>query len=284
MGVRPGQAFQEFVARLERILTEREGVTVEVSKRLFDRDTEEPREHDVVITRRDAHHVIVTALECKDWARKVDAPVIDAFATKCEATGVHERIIVSASGFTNGARSKALKHNVACMELSEAASLDWMENNVIIHVERTLEHTLAEVFFVDDVHPPLPFTVYTGGGDEMTPPHFSGMGLEALQIQFPTDSGDGLRHVLVKTPGWYAIGGDGGCYPIANIGLELTVRFGQKTSQFELHTYKGPYAEYGIASTDVQVGPFSGKIMMIEDRDGTRVVWSPNHTALPSGS
>jgi hypothetical protein len=263
------------VARLERILTEQEGVTVEVSKRLFDRETQEPREHDVVITRRDAHHVIVTALECKDWARPVDAPVIDAFVTKCEATGVHERIIVSASGFTKGARSKAQTRNIVCMELSDAASLDWMANNIIIHVGRTLEHTHADVFFVDDVAPPLPFTVFTAGGDEMTPQHFDGMGLEALQTQFPNDSGNGLRRVLVKTPGWYALGSDGNRYPIANIGLELTVRFGRTTGRFDLHTYKGPNAEYGIASTDVRVGPFSGKIVMIQDGDGTRVVWSP---------
>lgn len=274
MTVRPGQDLQNFVARLERILNQRDGVTVEVSKRLFDRVTKGPREHDVVITRCDAHHTIVTALECKDWSRKVDATVVDAFATKCADTGVHERIIVSASGFTKGARLKAEGHNIICMELSEADTFDWMANNIIYHVGRTLVHTLAEVFFENDAEPPKPIRVFTAGGDEMTPQHFDRMGLEALHTKFPNDQGgDGLRHVLVETPGWYGIAADRESYVIKFIGLELTVQFGQRTSRFDLHTYTGPDAQYGIASADVGVGPFAGKLMMIENGEGTTVMW-----------
>jgi hypothetical protein len=238
-----------------------------------------------VITRRDAHHTIVTALECKEWSRKVDAPVVDAFATKCADTGVHERIIVSSSGFTKGARLKAEGKNIICMELSEAETFDWMENNVIHHVGRLLVHTLAEVMFEGDADPPAPMTVFTTGGDEMTPQHFDRMGLEALHTKFPNDQGgDGLRHVLVETPGWYAVAADGERYLIKFIGLELTVKFGRRTAKFDLHTYTGPNARYGIASADVNVGPISAKLMMIEHGEGTTVMWVTDPKPEPVGA
>src|SRR4051794_29899547 len=96
---RPGIAFQDLVATLERVLSSQDGVDIATPCYLPDKDTGARREHDVVITRRHGHHLIRTALECKDTGRTVGVPQVEAFAKKCEKTGIHHPVIVSSSGF-----------------------------------------------------------------------------------------------------------------------------------------------------------------------------------------
>ncbi|MFK4489981.1 restriction endonuclease [Bradyrhizobium sp. USDA 336] len=105
---RPGQRFHHLVAVLERMFAHHDGVTVTSSLRLPDKDTGRLREHDVVIIRHTHHGPNLTAIECRDQGRKVGVPQIEAFAKKCEKTGIHHGIVVAANGFTSTARTKAI--------------------------------------------------------------------------------------------------------------------------------------------------------------------------------
>lgn len=274
---RPGLALQSLVATLERSLSEREGVTFESPKRLRDKDTGRWREHDVVITRRDAHHTILTAIEVKDTGRKVGVPEVEAFAHKCERTGVHHRMIVSARGFTQTALHKAAALDIVCMELAEVAGFDWMGINFFVRIERNIPHINAEVFF-EETQPELPFQVLDRDDTEMTPGHLVNLIYQALAengIEPPVDQ-DTPVVVRAFTPGWIGVGSAGVKHPIKFIELHGTISIRQSYDPVRTHSYIGAGANYAIATTDVKIGDIEGKIVFIRDNEHIRVAWTPD--------
>lgn len=102
-----GKDLERLVAMLERLLLGDQAVIESPSRRLIDRDTGKRREHDVLIIFDQAHHQIITAIECRDRSRPVGVPEVEAFADKCSRTGVHCGAIVSSTGFRKSALTKA---------------------------------------------------------------------------------------------------------------------------------------------------------------------------------
>src|SRR5215216_5814330 len=86
--LRPGEALQILVKRIEETLAGDEKTTIESPGYLIDVRTGERREHDVIITTRLPHREIKTVIECKDHSRPVGVPLVEAFKTKCEDTVV----------------------------------------------------------------------------------------------------------------------------------------------------------------------------------------------------
>ena len=66
-----GRQLERLVAMLERALAENAAAIESPSRRLIDRDTGRPREHDILIIWDHGHHQIITAIECRDRARPV---------------------------------------------------------------------------------------------------------------------------------------------------------------------------------------------------------------------
>lgn len=53
----PGRALEKLVATIERVLTAKSGaVIIEAPKRIPDKVTGQPREHDIILTLREGHH------------------------------------------------------------------------------------------------------------------------------------------------------------------------------------------------------------------------------------
>jgi hypothetical protein len=153
-------------------------VTVASSLRLPDKDTGQPREHDVVIIRRTHHGPNLTAIECRDQGRKVGVPQIEAFAKKCEKTGIHHGIVVAANGFTSTARTKAKALNLTCMDLAEAESFEWIRTVTIVgqfHNFTTIDACVRVVENGQKVANPS--TVYTPDGLPYT-----GEGVQSLIV------------------------------------------------------------------------------------------------------
>src|SRR5689334_18912714 len=123
---RKGRSLERLVESLERVLSGKNGVTIESPKFLPDRVTSDSREHDVVITTRTAHHVMTLAIECRDRSRKVNVLDVESFVTKCQDTQVNKGVIVSAKGFTRAAQTKAANSSIACLSLREVSSFDWL--------------------------------------------------------------------------------------------------------------------------------------------------------------
>lgn len=274
---RPGIALQNLVAALERVLSQQDGVTIESPKRLRDKDTGRLREHDVCITRRHAHHTVLTGIEVKDTGRKIGVPEIEAFSKKCEKTGIHHRIMVSAQGFTKTARTKAAALDVVCMELSDVDAFDWMAIDFFVQIERRVPHVEAVVFF-KSTNPIKPFKVFDTNRSEITPPHLVNVIYKALDendIHPPTDE-DTPVSVRAYTTDWVGIGSDSVEHEIDFMELSGTISVCRSVSPMRLHAYTGPDANYAVASTDVVLDTVAGQILFIRDEENIRVVWSPD--------
>ncbi|MGD9627642.1 MAG: restriction endonuclease [Pyrinomonadaceae bacterium] len=109
--------------KFESLLVGDENVTITSPKRLLDKVTKRLREHDVVIEIKKAHHTNVLAFECRDRSRPIDVNAVEAFAKKCENTGVDKPIMVSSSGFTGPAREKADFYGIECFDLEQMTEM-----------------------------------------------------------------------------------------------------------------------------------------------------------------
>ena len=147
-----------------------------------DKDTGRQREHDVVLTFSLGHHTLVMALECRDRSRKVGVPDLEAFRNKCDRTGVHRAIVVSATGFTRTALAKAEALEIGCLGLEEADRFNWCQAPGVEYFERDLvegppwEFGTAEPF---DGEP----QIYDEEGHALDAAGFSNMAQKALNLR-----------------------------------------------------------------------------------------------------
>lgn len=58
-------------------------------------------------------------VECKDWSKPVDRPVVQQLIQTRDGIGAHKAAIASPKGFTSEARQVAKAHGIACWEVSE---------------------------------------------------------------------------------------------------------------------------------------------------------------------
>lgn len=64
-------------------------------------------------------------------------------------------------------------------------------------------------------------------------------------------------------------------YPVAFILATGGYTTKRNLRPVTLHTYAGPHASYDVASADAVVGDVPGKMLMVHDESGTRVIWAP---------
>jgi predicted helicase len=145
-----GKAFHRLVHAIESAIAIGNANTrVETSKRIADKVTGRPREHDVVLTIAQEHHELVIALECRDHSRKIDVGAVEAFRSKCEHTGINSGIIVSARGFYKPAIQKAASYDIRCLTLDEAESFDWCPASGVETFLREIRGSNLTVLFDD---------------------------------------------------------------------------------------------------------------------------------------
>lgn len=270
---RPGEDFQNFVASLERAISERDGATLESPKRLRDKDTNALREHDVIITWKSGHHEIITSIECKDQGRKVGVPMVEAFAKKCEKTGIHHGVIVSSSGFTQTALDKTEALNISCMTLTEAESFEWMGLEFFVEFRR--QFSQLDLFVGCESMPDGVFTICNEIGAEVTSEHIGNIVEsnvpflenmeECLDVEIPIK-------IQIDTPVWTVKDQAGISHKLIKIDVNTSYKITRTAKPVTLHSYVGKKSEYQIASTDVDIKGQEGKIRMIKDDEGITVI------------
>lgn len=124
-GYRPGQYFELLVKDIESALADRSAVSIESPAHLRDHQTGGLREFDVLITADHPLRAVITAIECKDQKARVDVAIVEAFNTKCGATGVNLPVIASRSGFTKGALLKAKALGIRTVTALDSAKEMW---------------------------------------------------------------------------------------------------------------------------------------------------------------
>jgi len=156
--MRKGRSLEKLVGYLERHLSANDIVTVESPKRLRDKSTGRLREHDVVLTIKSGHHIVLIAIECRDRSRTVGVNQLEGFAKKCQETGVNQGVIVSPCGFTKTAPAKARSLGIRCLSLDQVNVLPWMLCEYF------------EIYRTSYVH--IDFTIIPENDFENKPEHF----------------------------------------------------------------------------------------------------------------
>lgn len=117
--MKQGTLLEQLVAAIQDHLKGHADVTIELNKKLPDRDGHK-REIDVYVTRKCQGLPIAFAFECKDYNKPVDVKVVDAFVGKCqELPEITNRVIVSSSGFTKLAIESASKRGVQLCSIED---------------------------------------------------------------------------------------------------------------------------------------------------------------------
>lgn len=80
---------------------------------------------DVLVEQKMGLLKIRTIIDCKDYTRVVTRERVEGFPAKMRAVNANAGIIISISGFSEGARKFAEKENFRLMEYREAGQADW---------------------------------------------------------------------------------------------------------------------------------------------------------------
>lgn len=111
---KPGIAFEKLVSNIQQQLDPT--ATVTHNELLTDRHGHR-RQFDVVIRGLFAGQEIIGVIECKDFAKKVGTPEIDAFITKATDINANFKIVVSRKGFSKPAIEKARHYGIQTLSL-----------------------------------------------------------------------------------------------------------------------------------------------------------------------
>lgn len=246
MPIKPGANLERLVAAIERATHVASDVQVEPRKKLRDKDTGRPREHDVVLTFTLEHHSVLLAIECRDRSRKIGVPEVEAFNKKCERTGVHRGVMVSAIGFRKTALKKAAEMEIACRTLEQVDKFDWCLIPVIEHRPRDL---------IDEQRPwniataePFDgaFQIYDASGSVMDTDRFSQLAQTFLTMR-PADLAENqdeeaIRHPVtcnfqIEMPELYLRNLQGAFVRISRLMAHVTYRITPKLVPLEFHEY-----------------------------------------------
>lgn len=133
---REGREFEKLIAVLEKGLG---GADIKITSPDYieDKATGEKREVDISLKGKIGSHEILVIIECRDRRNKQDVTWIEQIATKKDDIGAHKAIAVSSSGFSDGAKRKAIAKNIEIRTLEEINPeeiIEWFKpTGLIVH-------------------------------------------------------------------------------------------------------------------------------------------------------
>jgi hypothetical protein len=120
-------------------------------------DTINGRQFDVTIRFRRGLYDYLTVIECKDYERAVPVEKVEAFVTKSLDVQAHHAVMASTSGFQQGAREVARKHNITLIHVTDSEDVDlalfrarWTGTTTALHIQN------VELEYLDGEKKPLP--------------------------------------------------------------------------------------------------------------------------------
>lgn len=133
--MKAGKEYELLIDRMYRELEPNAIVTFD--DKIYDQRSQSERQIDVSIKYKFAgvEHLII--VQAKDHKRKADIAVVDQFLKVIEDTNANKGILISASGFTKNAITKAKSCGLECLSIHSALNKKW-ETVLKIPVEKTL--------------------------------------------------------------------------------------------------------------------------------------------------
>ncbi len=119
-----GRRFERLVFLIEQLRAA--DARVEFNARVAETVSRRLRQIDIAIWVPSQHGELLIQVECRDTKRKLDATNVEQLLKKREAVGAALLVIVSPTGFTGGARTKAqLDPQTKLLNLNEKGEADW---------------------------------------------------------------------------------------------------------------------------------------------------------------
>ena len=98
-----------------------------------------PHQIDVLTSHSDGVHQYRTAIECKNWKKKVDKDPIAKLSVIIDDAQIDKGVIVSQSGFTPDGKKLARSKNISLVELRAPLDTDWEGLIKDIHINLHIE-------------------------------------------------------------------------------------------------------------------------------------------------
>lgn len=280
---RPGIKFQNFVAMLERVLHDAEGVEIHSPLRLPDKDTGRLREHDVVIVRTTHHGRSMTAVEARYRSRKVTVGQVESFAKKCERTGIHHGVIVAAKGFAQSARKKADALSVSCVDLAKAEAFPWIGASKLVGRVFNYLDLRGEVAVDDpDKRACEPYLLIDRDGNEVGSNAFADL------IDLDLACGDDVpanvpqSGVLEVTDGRFRIRDKNAeIFEVGKVKLHYTFVVTETHVPFQLRHYQSGSANMEIAHSHAGDAEAKAEFMLISTAAGVTGIVTHHSSATP---
>ena len=274
--MKQGRSLELLVERLERLLTDDPSVDIESPKFLPDKQTNQRREHDVVLTYNKSHHELLVAIECKDRSRPVGVPDIEAFSSKCKSTGVNKGIIVSSSGFTKTALSKSSAESIKCLELKEIETASFLlpEAVVVLHTKKFLTASYTPIFNQHALRVADDYDIFDPSGVLITDDIIKN-NLRLIEDKLPHGklNEEHTETVLLKMEGYYVVSKLKKLrHEITGILMDITYIHEVEESQFTSRLYNDASINSSIAeiaTAPLKIDDVEREFTVIGKSDGT---------------
>lgn len=115
-GEKKWRKFEKLVAGIH--LPGEAGTKVKFDDTIADKRTGRPRQIDVSVSSNQSFYSHLVIIECKDKTRKVTVEWIEGFRSKIEDVGAQKGVMVSPTGFTEGAVQKAKSYGIDLFTLT----------------------------------------------------------------------------------------------------------------------------------------------------------------------
>jgi hypothetical protein len=285
--LKPGEDLQRLIFAIERVICNDPSVSMESPCYLADKDTGEPREHDVVLRFKLAHHVLITALECRDRSRKVGVPEIEQFKNKCDRTGVHKGIVVSSKGFSSTAITKANALEIGCLSLDEVGRFNWcLAPGIAVYTRDLLNGPKCLVETAQPVNGVL--TLFDQNGTVIDAAAASRIAQKCLDQRDPIEAAaddeqarsEPVTRVFsnLAAPSFYVIDGNGKQTSLTRMTIPVTYKVRYELVPFNFHQYfdaaKGSEVT-SLAWAPIQLANVNGRLLLHTEKDGIRVSFVP---------
>ena len=145
-----GKSLEQLVGAIQEILKERSDTVVLKHTRLKNL-AGNSREFDVIVRTKLHGMPAVVAFECKDYTKKaVDAPIINGFNGKCLLfPEITQKVIVSATGFTEGAYKEAAAVGIQLYHIKEMPLTNILITGMAMCIEPSFNYFLSRC----DIYP-----------------------------------------------------------------------------------------------------------------------------------
>ena len=195
----PWQHYEELVKDIYQALGRASGVVIECwgNACRVEAPTGVFHQIDVLTSHTDGLHQYRTAIECKNWNKKVGLPIVRDFAQIVDDARLSKGIVVSKMGFTGPAKTYAESKRIGLVELRRPLDRDWDGYIRKIYIALTIDQTqVYDIHF--DLTAPNP-----GPGEETIqdgPIHWN-LQLNQILIGIPGKEAETLQNLSDKERG-----------------------------------------------------------------------------------